>query len=78
MKVSMAEVNKKANLIINEVARSGETVVIVKHGKPIAEIRPIADNSQRQEALKYLKALTPFNVEDSIESVIEQGRQRGL
>ena len=78
MKISMAEVNKKANLIINEVARSGETVVVVKHGKPIAEIRPIADNSQRQEALQYLKALTPINVEDSIESVIEQGRQRGL
>lgn len=31
MKISMAEVNKKANLIINEAARSGETVVV--HGE---------------------------------------------
>ncbi|MGI9288008.1 MAG: type II toxin-antitoxin system Phd/YefM family antitoxin [Pseudomonadales bacterium] len=74
----MAEVNKKANLIINEVARSGETVVIIKHGKPIAEIRPITDPSHRQEALRYLRNLTPISVDDSVESVIEQARQRGL
>lgn len=70
MKISMAEVNKKANLIINEVARSGESVIVVKHGKPIAEIRPIVDTSNRKGALDHLRQLQLVKVSQPLKSVI--------
>jgi prevent-host-death family protein len=66
MQVSMAEVNKKANQIINRVAESGETVVIVKHGRPIAEIRPIANDEVRETALSYLTSVDLVTVEKSV------------
>ena len=62
MKVSMAEVNKKANLIINQVAESGEVAVIFKRGKPIAEIRPVSSDASREKALEYLSNIKPIKV----------------
>jgi len=78
MKISMAEVNKKANLIINQVAESGEVAVILKHGKPIAEIRPIRSDTAVTDALAYLAKLKPIKVERSVGEVIESGRKRGV
>ena len=78
MKISMAEVNKKANLIINHVAESGEVAVILKHGKPIAEIRPIRSDTVVTDALAYLAKLKPIKVERSVDEVIESGRKRGV
>ena len=78
MKVTMAEINKKANAIVNEVAESGEVAQIFKHGIAIAEIRPLADSSTRREALNFFRNITPTKVGQSIDSVIEAGRQRGV
>ncbi len=78
MKVSMAEINKKANQIINQVAESGETVVILKHGQAIAEIRPVAAHSNRAAALSYLRKLQPIKVKEPVENVVAKGRQRGV
>lgn len=78
MKVSMVEMNKKANQIINQVAESGETAVILKHGEAIAEIRPVATHSDRVAALSYLRQLKPMKVKHQIEKVVEEGRQRGI
>ena len=78
MKVSMGEVNKKANLIINQVAESGESAVIFKHGKPIAEIRAISNTDDRGLALEYLIQLQPIKVKKAIGAVIEEGRRRGV
>ena len=78
MKVSMAEVNKKANLIINRVAESGESATIFKHGKPIAEIRPIPNSNDRDAALEYLFNLQPIKVKKAVSAVIEAGRRRGI
>jgi len=78
MHVTMADLNKKANTIINQVAESGEAIVVYKHGKPIAEIRPYHDDSKTSRTLDYLMSLDPIPVKDSIESVLEQGRKRGL
>ena len=78
MRVTMVELNKKANTIINQVAESGETTIVYKHGKPIAEIRPYHDQSQVKKALDFLLNLEPRSVPDSPESILEQGRQRGL
>lgn len=78
MHVTMADLNKRANTIINQVSESGESVMVYKHGKPIAEIRPYRDDSAAKQALKFLMKLEPVPVEDSIQSVLEQGRKRDL
>ena len=70
MKVSMAEVNKKANLIINHVAESGEVAVILKHGKPIAEIRPVFCDDSKKRALAYLANIKPIKVGEPVARVI--------
>jgi len=76
--ISMAELNKKANAIINQVAESGESVTIVKHGQPVAEIIPINENKVAEEALEYFLTNPPVKVDVSIDSVIKEGRKRGL
>jgi len=78
MKVSMAEVNKKANLIINQVAESGEVAIILKHGKPIAEIRPVSCDDSKKKALAYLTNIKPIKVRKPVAQVIEAGRNRGI
>jgi len=78
MHISMADLNKKANTIINQVAESGEAIVVYKHGKPIAEIRPFHDGSKTSQALDFLMSLEPVPVKESPESVLTQGRSRGL
>ena len=78
MKVSMTEVNKKANLIINRVAESGEVAVILKHGKPIAEIRPVSPGNSKEQALAYLGSVRPIKVKKQVSQVIEEGRKRGV
>jgi antitoxin (DNA-binding transcriptional repressor) of toxin-antitoxin stability system len=78
MKVSMADVNKKGNAIINQVVESGEVAVILKHGKPIAEIRPIVQERAKNEAVAYLTAIEPVKVKKSLDQVIETGRRRGV
>ena len=78
MQVTMAELNKNANAIINRAHSSGESVTILKHGRPIARILPINDESPVEDALFYLTELEPVAVHDSVETVINKGRQRGL
>lgn len=77
-KVTMAELNKKANAIINQVVESGESVTVLKHGKPIAEIVSINENKVREKAIDYFLNNPPINVSESIEKIIEEGRNRGI
>ena len=78
MQVTMGELNKNANSIINQAYSSGETVIILKHGEPIARILPINDSSAIEGALSYLTKIKPVDVQDSVDSVLKLGRQRGL
>ena len=78
MQVTMGELNKNANSIINQAYSSGETVIILKHGEPIARILPINDKLAFEGALSYLTKVKPVDVQDSVDSVLQQGRQRGL
>ena len=78
MQVTMADLNKRANTLINQVAESGEVITVYKHGKPIAEIRPYPDTAKSSKALDFLLNLEPIAVKESPESVLAQGRQRGL
>lgn len=38
--IQASEFKAKCLALMDEVARTGETVVITKHGKPLAELRP--------------------------------------
>ena len=78
MKVTMADVNKKGNMIVNQVVKTGEVAVIVKHGKPIAEIRPLTPDKTRDKAIDYLFELEPVKVSKPLSLIIEEGRKRGL
>lgn len=78
MKVSMADVNKKPNRIINQVVSTGESAIILKHGKPIAEIRPLTDSADREAAISYLSGLKPVPVSTPLEQVIDEGRKSGI
>ena len=38
--IQASEFKAKCLALMNEVARTGETIVVTKNGKPIAELRP--------------------------------------
>ena len=78
MKVSMADVNRKGNKIINQVVETGEPAIIMKHGKPIAEIRPLPEQGDRDKAIAYLCGIEPVPVATPLDQVIADGRKRGL
>ncbi len=78
MQITMTELNKNVNSIINRAYSSGEAVTILKYGKPIARILPINDNSSVEDALNYLSSIKPVDVHDSINSIIRKGRQHGI
>jgi len=80
MKVSMVEINKEASSIVNQVFKTGESAIIYKHGKPIAEIRALSDSDSTEKDIAYqnLLRLQPFKVDEPIAGVIAKGRQRGI
>jgi len=77
-KVSMAELNKRANAIINGVVETGDPVTVYKHGKAVAEISSIDENKIREDAIDYLLNNPPLPVTTPIDEVIAEGRNRGL
>ncbi len=78
MKVTMVEINKQANQIVRQVVDSGEPAVIMKHGKPIAEILPITDHPKRSQALDFLCSLQAVPVETTPEELLAKARNRGV
>lgn len=80
MKVTMVEINKEASSIVNRVAKTGESAIIYKHGKPIAEIRALTDKNAtaRDIAYRNLLRLQPAKVDELITEVIAKGRRRGV
>jgi len=77
-RVSMAELNKRANAIINEVVESGESVTVYKHGTAVAEIISINEDQVREKAIQYLIDNPPIPVSTPIDEMIAEGRNRGL
>ena len=80
MKVTMVEINKEASSIVNRVAKTGESAIIYKHGKPIAEIRALTDKNatKRDIAYRNILRLQPAKVDELITEVIAKGRRRGI
>jgi prevent-host-death family protein len=56
MKEIQASLAKAQFAELLDVVERGETVVITRHGKPIAEIRPRAD-SRREDARRAMKEI---------------------
>ena len=78
MKVSMAEINKQANSIVRWVIETGQTATVLKHGRPVAEIRPLSDAPRRERALDILCAFEPVLVTLEPEVVLAGVRTRDL
>jgi prevent-host-death family protein len=62
-----------------DAVEHGQTVVVTRHGKPIARISPDADE-KRQQASQAVKALlnfprTPLPKGVTIRSLIQEGRR---
>ncbi len=75
MQVSMSELNKRANSIINQVAETGETVTVIKHGKAVAEIISVNQQQVAEDAIEYFLTSIPIKVKESIGSVVALGRK---
>ena len=80
MKVTMAEINKEASSIVNQVSSTGESAVIYKHGRPVVEIRALSDvhTDRKNTAYRNLLRSRPVKVSEPIDQVIEKGRKRGV
>ncbi|HEX8640700.1 MAG TPA: type II toxin-antitoxin system prevent-host-death family antitoxin [Allosphingosinicella sp.] len=46
--------------ILDEVQRSGESVTITKRGKPVAEVKPVAEESRSKSLFGALKGTVTF------------------
>lgn len=49
--VTFTDFRKRASGFINEVEH-GETIILLRRGKPVAEVIPFSDNSQRAPSWK--------------------------
>ena len=49
--VSLTEFRSHASSMLTEV-ENGETLIVLRHGRPIAEVSPVADHSDRQLSWK--------------------------
>lgn len=56
MKIAINEAKAKLSALIN-AALSGEQVVLTKHGRPVAEIRPLAATKKPAEKLSAIQKI---------------------
>ena len=56
MKISISEAKAKLSALIN-VALAGEEVILTKHGRPVAEIRPFAAKKSPAEKLSAIQRI---------------------
>ncbi len=56
MKIAISEAKAKLSALVN-AALAGEEVIITKHGRPVAEIRPLAAKKSPAEKLSALQRI---------------------
>lgn len=56
MKIAIHEAKAKLSALIN-AALNGEQVVLTKHGRPVAEIRPLATTKSPAEKLSAIQRI---------------------
>ncbi len=56
MKISISEAKAKLSALVN-AALAGEQVILTKHGRPVAEIRPFAAKKSPAEKLSAIQRI---------------------
>ena len=56
MRISISEAKAKLSALVN-AALAGEEVILTKHGRPVAEIRPLAAKKSPAEKLAALQKI---------------------
>jgi len=64
--------NRLSELV--SAAESGETIVLTRNGRPVAELRPVVD--EKHQAAARLRARRALHVRaDEIRALIDEGRR---
>ena len=73
--VTFTDFRKKASVFVSEVEH-GETIVLLRHGKPVAEVIPYSDEVQKVPSWKKPGVRLQIKGSD-LSSVILQERENG-
>jgi len=67
-KIGAYEAKTNLSKLLDDVARRGETILIMKNGKPVAELRPVANRPK----------MTPAEAVEGLRQFRETHKLRGL
>lgn len=56
MKIAISEAKAELSALVN-AALAGEQVILTKHGRPVAEIRPLTNTKKPAEKLSAMKKI---------------------
>ena len=56
MKIAISEAKAKLSALVN-AALAGERVILTKHGRPVAEIKPLTNTKKPAEKLSAMKKI---------------------
>ena len=73
-RIGAAEFKANCLRILDEVERSGETVTVTKHGRPVAEVKP-AEKGERRSIIGVMKG-TVLRYERPFDPAIEPDEWR--
>lgn len=75
--VGVFDAKTRLSELVDQVARTGEEVVITRRGRPLARITPINDESAVEEALELLAAARAQSSPGpgTIRELIDDGRR---
>lgn len=73
--VAFTDFRKKASDFITEVEH-GETIILLRRGKPVAEVIPFSDRIQRTPAWKQSRVRLRIRGSDLSSAIIEE-REKG-
>jgi prevent-host-death family protein len=69
--VAFTDFRKKASDLITEVEH-GETLILLRHGKPVAEVVPFSDKAQRNPAWKLSGICLRIQGSDLSSAILEE------
>ena len=72
--VTLTEFRSHASGMVTDVEH-GETLIVLRHGRPVARVSPVADQSSREPSWKR-SALRLSTKGEGLSSAILEGRER--
>ena len=69
--VAFTDFRKKASDLITEVEH-GETIILLRHGKPVAEVIPFSDKTQRSPTWKQPAIRLRMKGSDLSSAILEE------